>query len=472
VLSLLLAALLLAGLPIAGGLRQTAHAGGNGQVLYAQSPCTSVYAAPDTGSRLLTQLLGGTDLYALGQVAGAGGAWEHVRIWSGVEGYTLVSGLGARIPADAQEGNCSYPGLPDAASAPIPPDPGAQPLATSGTLSTAATLYPKPDEHALPIVGLPVGLSVSVQGWQGDAAGRPWYHVHTATVTGWVWSGAVQLDLPDPAARTVRGQPIWSPVAGKGMWFTNYLPHHSDVNAVVQAAKKAGITHLYTEVAITQYGFYARNTLDRLLPAAHAAGIAVISWVYPDLKDISADIRLTEEVADYVTPTGDRADGVATDVEEVDDSATVYTYGQVLRALLGPDTLLVAAVFHPFAQVYYPYAAIAASWNVIAPMDYWHSRAQHHYTDAEVGRFVGNSLMTIRAALSAGADGAMLPIEELGQTYDMYSNDFTGASDAPTAAEVTADMTTAHEFGCIGVSFFEWQTATLDEWGALAGFQW
>jgi hypothetical protein len=37
---------------------------------------------------------------------------------------------------------------------------------------------------------------------------------------------------------------------------------------------------------------------------------------------------------------------------------------------------------------------------------------------------------------------------------------------------VTADLATARAYGCIGASFFEWQTASQAEWGALAVFQW
>src|SRR5207245_676261 len=126
---------------------------------------------------------------------------------------------------------------------------------------------------------------------------------------------------------------------------------------------------------ISKYGFYARNSLDRLIPAAHAQGIKVLAWVYPSLDNVSDDVRLSTMVATYRTPTGERPDGLVCDLEENATSGNVYAYGQVLRGILGPDTLLVAAVFHPFTRAGYPYGAVAASWNVLAPMDYWHSRS-------------------------------------------------------------------------------------------------
>jgi len=440
--------------------------------LYAQKPCTAVYAAPDTKSRLLTQLLGGADVSSVGQLDSGGAHWQHVRIWSGLEGYILAGQLGTGFPSDASEGSCEFPGVPDPQDDLLPASRGPWPVSLTGKLSAPATLYARADGRSLPVDALPVGATVAITAWASDGAGGPWYQVSAAGRAGWLWSGNVRLDMPNPARHTVGGAPIWSPVAGKGMWFVNYLPHHSDVTALMQAAKLAGITHLYAEVAITQYGFYGRNSLDRLLPAAHAAGISVIAWVYPNLNDIAADVRMTLAVADYVTPSGQRADGLATDVEEVDNSASVYTYGQLVRGLVGPDTLLVAAVYHPYAQIYYPYAAIAASWNVLAPMDYWHSRRHHAYSSANVATFVGSSLMTIRAAMGALDTDATLPLEELGQTYDMYTGDGTGAADAPTAEEMTSDMRTAQQAGCIGISFFEWQTTTQDEWQAISTYRW
>ena len=69
---------------------------------------------------------------------------------------------------------------------------------------------------------------------------------------------------------------------------------------------------------------------DRLLPVAHEAGIPVIAWIYTNLDNVTDDMRMTQENwANYRTPTGDHADGLLMDVEEVTDTASVYTYGQV-----------------------------------------------------------------------------------------------------------------------------------------------
>lgn len=441
-------------------------------LLYAQTGCTSVYAQPDTHSTILTDLNGGNDVVPVAQITSGGSAWEHVRIWSGIDGYIQSRDLGPRLPTHLEQIDCEYPGVPDPQSDILPASHGPWPLSGAGKLIAPATLYSRPDASSLPVTGLAVGAPVTIASWASDGGGSPWYLGTVGSQNGWIWSGDVRLDQPDPVTHLVHGKPVWSPVAGKGMWFTNYLTRHSDPHALIQSAKLAGITHIYAEVAITRFGFYGRNSLDRLLPVAHAAGISVVAWIYTTLSDVSADVRMSAQVANYVTPSGDRADGLCMDIEEVDDSASVYTYGQALRALLGPDELFVASVYHPYAQTYYPYAAMAASWNVLAPMDYWHSRHHHTYTPAAVAHFVNNSIMTVRASATALGTGAMIPIEETGQMYDMYSDDGAGAQSAPSADEITADMRTARDYGCTGVSFFEWQTTTQAEWSAFDAFHW
>lgn len=440
-------------------------------MLYAQKPCTPVYASPDTHSTLLTQLLPGTDVKSLGEVSAGAQRWAHVSIWSGIDGYIPSAQVSATFPAGVRDNGCDYPGLPPALSSPLPTDRGPFPLKGRAFVTMPATVVSSPGEQSMPVATLSTGTAVTYSAWASDADGSPWYMVTTPKGSGWIWGGNIRMDLPDPATHTVNGQPIWAKMAGKGMYGTNYLVHHSDVNALVQAAKKAGITHIYTEVAITRFGFYAQNSLDRLLPVAHKAGLTVIAWIYTNLDNVGDDARMTKLVADYHTPSGDRPDGLLMDIEEVTNGASVYTYGQLARAILGPNELLVASVFHPFARPGYPYAAIAASFNVIAPMDYWHSRKDRQYDDEAVDRFVSVSIQTIRAAMAVEG-GTPLPIEETGQTYDMYSPASTGWENAPSAEEITADLRTAHDLGCIGIGFYEWQTTTQDEWSAMSGYDW
>ncbi|MFI5275827.1 MAG: SH3 domain-containing protein [Ktedonobacterales bacterium] len=438
-------------------------------LLFTQSACALVYAAPSATAPLITQLLGGTDVTLIDSKTPG---WTHVRIWSHTDGYLASSALGATPPAIASEGDCVFPGVADPQPDVLPADNGPFPLNTQGRTTEPTALYAWPAASAPPVASEPIGAALRISQWASDGAGQPWYHVQAGASVGWLWSGAVRLDEPDPATHQVGGKPIWSAVAGTGMWFTNYQTRHADLARLVADAKAAGVTHIYAEVAISRWGFYAPLSLDRLLPVAHAQGIEVIAWVYPTLTNVAADARMTQQVASYRTPGGDHADGIATDVEETFDSASVYTYGQMIRGLFGPDTLLVDAAMHPFTHANYPYAAVAASWNVLAPMDFWHSRRSRVYTAQDVTAFVNTSVVTIRAAMQLAGVANPIPIEELGQTYDMYSQDGAGVGHNPTGAEITADLSAAKALGCIGASYFEWQTATQSQWDALSAFRW
>jgi hypothetical protein len=244
------------------------------------------------------------------------------------------------------------------------------------------------------------------------------------------------------------------------MWFTYELLRHMPAQAIVSAARAAGLSHLYVEVGDSAHGFYGGSGLAALLPAAHRAGIRVLPWVYPYLIDLPADVALSVAAARYVAPSGDRTDGLLADVEETLAEGTVRAYGQVLRALLGPNALMAIATFPPQAHKgqTYPFATVALSWNVIVPMDYWHVQSRA-YSAAEVYQFVRESVQLIRAQTRADE-----PVEVLGQMFDPYRD----GANSPGAAEIAACAAAARDVGAAGVSFFDWSHATAQEWQALA----
>src|SRR5262249_30677584 len=151
------------------------------------------------------------------QVTANGTTWQHVRFWSGNEGYIAASALGPQPPSPPQAPlPCDYPGVPSAQPDPLSSSRDAFPLTASGVTMAAATLYPQADEGALPATALPLGTRLTISQWAADGSGRPWYHVSANGTNGWVWSGTVRLEQPNPATREVHGAPIWTPIAGKG----------------------------------------------------------------------------------------------------------------------------------------------------------------------------------------------------------------------------------------------------------------
>ena len=54
-----------------------------------------------------------------------------------------------------------------------------------------------------------------------------------------------------------------------------------DVAAIGRRARAAGLRQLWVRVGDSRQGFYGASVLDRLVPAAHRAGMAVLGWGFP-----------------------------------------------------------------------------------------------------------------------------------------------------------------------------------------------
>ncbi|HEY3109027.1 MAG TPA: hypothetical protein VGL23_09755, partial [Chloroflexota bacterium] len=318
-----------------------------------------------------------------------------------------------------------------------------------------------------PLGGLDGGAPVRLVGYQTDAAGRTWFEVQRDDLRGWLPASAVGLAGRDPLALGASGRPVAAAVAGKGFWATYDLLDRASPEAIVETMRANGLTHLYLQVGRSNLGFYGGPGLDRLLPVAHAGGIAVVAWVYPFLKDTTADVNLTVQAARYVSPDGQRPDALAADVEENTGVEEVHAYGQLVRAMLGDDYPLVVATYPPETPRgrTYPFAVVARSWNVIAPMDYYHRPGRAYGAD-EAYHYVARSIELIRER--AGRPVAVAPI---GQAYGMQWPNETGPTN-PDGEETDAMLRAARESGAVGISFFEWAHATAPQWRAVGAFRW
>src|SRR5207248_1098944 len=231
------------------------------------------------------------------------------------------------VPSDALEPETAGPGStgPDQIDA-----PPAGPVAGPG-----ATVLSAPG--GTPVGGLAGDAPVRLVGYQTDAPGRTWFEVQRDDLRGWVPASGISLVARDPLAPTGGGRPIAAPVSGKGVWATYDLLDRASPEAIVETMRANGLTHIYLQVGRSNLGFYGGPGLDRLLPVAHAGGVAVVAWVYPFLRDTTADVNLTVQAARYTTPGGHRPDALAADVEENTSLDEVTAYGQLVRAMLGDD---------------------------------------------------------------------------------------------------------------------------------------
>jgi hypothetical protein len=434
------------------------------QTGYARRGGSFVRVAPRADAELISQLFYDTPLPLMGAVdEGGSPAWYEVEVWGVLRGWIRAAEVGVEQEpepvAPPWERGITLPPLTLSGAK------GPEPLSTTGRTIREARVRAAPSIDAPLLAEVPTGRAGRVTAWATDADAEAWFELGLDEVTGWVFGANMTLDRP---AGTASGTPA-ARLAGKGMWVSRpFLPMANPAH-LVGAAQALGLTHLYVDVASSRGGFYSREAVGALLPVAHAAGLRVVGWVWPTLADPLADVALSVDLARYVTPDGHRLDGLAPNWEERMDVEQVRAYTQVLRTVLGPDYLLVGTVFppeHSFARRH-PQHRVLAGWvDVLAPMAYW-SEARRAFSRDEVHRYVTRAVDQLRAA----AEDPVYPVAPIGQMYDTFGRNGIGPY-SPGGTEVRAALQASKDAGALGASFFQWGTATPEEWRALRDFGW
>jgi len=272
--------------------------------------------------------------------------------------------------------------------------------------------------------------------------------------------------VPDAALPPVEAPAPWtsnlSPITGKGMWIWEWdQTENGQADAIVRQAIDAGLHQLWVRVGDSEDGFYGADELDTLVPAAHAAGLAVIAWGFPYLYDPVGDAGWTAQILAWRSPTGQAVDGYSADIERpsegVDLTAQrVAVYLQQVRHN-GGNRLIVATVYPPSDAYWnggqYPFTTIAQYVDAFAPMIYWECTDPGADATVDIAR-----LSTLR------------PVHIIGQAYNMAGEGGRVAS--PSSAEITEFLEVGRRAGAIGASFWVWQTATVDEWAGVTAYPW
>jgi hypothetical protein len=250
-------------------------------------------------------------------------------------------------------------------------------------------------------------------------------------------------------------------IDGKGMWVWE-LPHTEggDVAAIVRKASAAGLRQIWVRVGDSKDGFYAAANLAALVPAAHRSGIAVIGWGFPYLYDPVADAVWTMDALAWGAPDGAQLDGFSADIERASEGVAlsgprVAAYLETVRRAAG-DRLIVATVYPPTNGNWYgdyPYTVMARYVDAFAPMIYWACTDPAADAAAALSR-----LATLR------------PVHVIGQAFNLA--DTGGRIPSPSAAETEWFLHAAQHGGALGASFWVWQSATPEEWAALAAYPW
>lgn len=257
--------------------------------------------------------------------------------------------------------------------------------------------------------------------------------------------------LPAPVATGPKAASL-DPIAGKGIWVTNFKETPVDVPRTIARARAAGARSIWIRTGGRQ-GYYGNQFLPALVPAAHAAGLKVVAWDFPFLSDPVADAeRARRAYADGI-------DAFSPDIETTAEGTyasarRVQLYLSLVRSYAGRKP--VAATVPrptPLRRKSFPYKAFVPYSDVFVPMVYWSCN--------EPGKLVEQSLREL---------GALLPVAPAGQAYDMGEEG--GRRGTPTREETLRFLDVAKRGGAIGASLWTIERAGPGQLEALRDYPW
>lgn len=264
-------------------------------------------------------------------------------------------------------------------------------------------------------------------------------------------------DLPAPLPLAPR-QVDLAPVTGKGMWLTTWADTRLDVDRLLAQATDAGLRQLWVRTGGSRQGWYGTALLERLLPAAHDAGLAVIAWDFPFLSDPILDVARARRAIDG-TFAGHRIDAFSPDIETRHEGTfpakkRVRLYLSHLRKAAG-NLPIVSTVMRPTPSQLrdYPYRAQVPYIDAFAPMVYWSCN--------EPGRLARESVQIL---------GRWRPVHLVGQSYDMGPQG--GPRGVPPKREIWRFLDVAKRSGAIGASLYNYDGARGPQWAALGRYPW
>jgi hypothetical protein len=249
---------------------------------------------------------------------------------------------------------------------------------------------------------------------------------------------------------------------GLGTWVSIYSNSTlADPVGAVARMKAEGVQTLYLETSNwrQRVDIVRARTMATMIEAAHAQGIKVVAWYLPSYKPVRTDLRRALTAIGFTTPTAQRFDGFALDIEATEVGSIPLRnrlQGRLaanLRRSVGPDYPLGAIVPEAGALFWpgYPYAQTSRYFDVFLPMAYFTFRVRGA---SAVRRYVASNIATIKSAVGSGT-----PVHPIG-----------GEADHATTSEVAAYVGAARAGGAIGASLYDFHGTTPAAWSQLHRF--
>jgi hypothetical protein len=231
-----------------------------------------------------------------------------------------------------------------------------------------------------------------------------------------------------------------------------------------------GVQTLYIETGrwSTPPGIDDPSAIAAFIDDAHGHGIRVVGWYLPGFANIPLDVSNSLAVLNFRTPSGQRFDGLAEDIEDPSAlgwnraafNAGIIAFSQRLRAAVGPGTALGAIVLDavnneraPLLWAGFPWPQIAEDYTVIMPMAYWSVTKPSRSCTAiqyDAGSYVRDVYRTTTSLM-----GTTKPMVIVG-----------GVGDCDTLAEVQQYVAAAKSLGTLGASVYSFETVEHNPAGA------
>src|SRR5262245_45924993 len=204
--------------------------------------------------------------------------------------------------------------------------------------------------------------------------------------------------------------------------------------------------------------------VSALIEAAHAAGIDVVGWYLPSFTDPAKDTRRSLAAIRFRTPTGQRFDSFALDIEASLErkvgvrNARLLAFSRLLRRSVPAGYPLGAIIpspvgmrRHPHYWPGFPYAELAGLYDAILPMAYF---TYYTRTPGGASSYARDVVTELRRRI--GRPDAIIP--RIGGV----------ASHAPASA-FAAFSRAASACGVDGLSLYEVTLMTARDWALLEG---
>jgi hypothetical protein len=270
---------------------------------------------------------------------------------------------------------------------------------------------------------------------------------------------------PGPMVPALRQHPNLAPFQGMGVWidlYDDWAWKHPAAAVADVAAHGARTLYLETSNFNRPFPFADKEGVATFVDAANAEGIQIVAWYLPNFLDVGRDADRSKAAIRFRTDAGNAFDGFALDIEAADVAKAATRTSRLLdlsaqlRTFAGPTYPLGAIIPSPRGIVvhkgywpHFPYADLAATYDVLMPMSYF---TWHHPTGDSTHLYLTQNIRIIRREV--GSD--QVPIHVIG-----------GIAQDASLAQAQAFVDVLRERGVIGGSYYTYTGVDDAEWAVL-----